>query len=185
MKPMSAFGIGAFALAMRQGASRVLWPTQGPGNRFPTQGDRPGRRASGVMLAGRHASTLKQCQHQVGACTANACRAVGRRPVTTDQLAHILCRGDRKGGPMIQYDSYLLRIWRRRGEGSEEWAGRLEHLQAGTSLGFATRTTLLCHLRAALDSEQQAGPSPLWAEEPAGSAAGLPDKEQPIGGDEA
>jgi len=86
---------------------------------------------------------------------------------------------------MIQYDSYLLRVWRRRGEDSEEWAGRLEHLQAGTSLRFATRLSLLCHLRAILDGEQQAEPSPRGAEEPTSSAAGLADEKQPSGGDRA
>jgi len=58
-------------------------------------------------------------------------------------------------GLMDRYDSFIVRVWRRAGEGAR-WAGRLEHIQEGTNWRFYDPELLLASLRDALGPRGEA-----------------------------
>ena len=51
---------------------------------------------------------------------------------------------------MGQYDSFVLRVWRRAAAGDGQWVGRLEHLQERESRIFHDADTLFSYLRATI-----------------------------------
>ncbi len=59
------------------------------------------------------------------------------------------------GYPMPRYTSFVLRVWRSSRHGREQWAARLEDLQAGRSEQFTSSDALLAHLRRVLESPDQ------------------------------
>ncbi len=80
---------------------------------------------------------------------------------------------------MTKYDSYLLRVWRRRRAGGWEWALRLEHLQDGERLQFDDPQALVDALWARAEPEQSGGPGSPWAGQEGGGQPARPaDKEQ-------
>ena len=61
---------------------------------------------------------------------------------------------------MPRYTSFVLRVWRSSRHGREQWAARLEDLQAGRSEQFTSTDALLAHLRRVLDPDGRSGPDP-------------------------
>ncbi len=60
---------------------------------------------------------------------------------------------------MLQYRSYVLRVWRGSRRDRHRWSARLDGLQDGRRLQFTDLDALLAHLRALLDADTPAGGS--------------------------
>jgi len=60
----------------------------------------------------------------------------------------------------VQYESFLLRIWRGSRHDRPQWSARLEGLQDGQHLQFGSADALLAHLQALLAADPPGGPDP-------------------------